>query len=350
VTRDIIGFITLIAGTLAALPAQAQETRFRIKQLIISGDDNVHATAINGHGTIVATLYAGITDAPSAIAINGRAITTLPVPQTSYSALNPIAINDKGDILGWARGNFYGIAQMFLLQGGTYNQAYQAVVIEPGSNASYFSPDPMGLSKTDEVFYNTLFGLSDPIGTNYGKPPHLHNVPQMNRFTVIQSINDYGVVAGTSYSLSGVHTMFAGRGKDFITITPPGSINTHGGFINDSGAVAGSYEDANRAQHGFIYAAGAYTIFDVPAPSGSVTVTGFNNKGRVVGTYTNANTGKVHCFLYNGTSVSTFGTFPAYEAVAVALSDRGAMVVSNQISSEKPKYLSYAVSCTGAGC
>ncbi len=346
-TREIIGFITLLA---VSMPAQAQETRFRIRQLIVSGDDNVHATAINGEGTIVGTLYAGITDAPTAIAINGNSITTLPLPQASYSALNPTAINDKGDILGWARGSFYGIAQMFLLQGGTYNQAYQAVVIEPGSNAQYLSPDPMGLSKTDEVFYNTLFGLSDPIGTNYGKPPHLHNVPQMNRFTVIQSINDYGVVAGTSYSLSGIHAMFAGRGNDFVTITPPGSTNTFGGFINDKGAVAGSYADANRADHGFVYAAGAYTTFDVPAPAGTVTVTGFNNKGRVVGTYTNAKTGKVHCFLYNGSAVSSFGTFAPYSAVSVALSDRGGMVVSSQIDSEKPKYVSYGVTCTGAGC
>jgi hypothetical protein len=345
------GFITLLAAALAAAPAaQAQQTRFRIRQLIVSGDDNVHATAINSQGTIVATLYAGITDVPSAIAISGNTITTLPVPLASYSALNPTAINDAGDILGWARGGFFGIAQMFLLQGSTYNQAYQAVVIEPGQNSQYFQPDPMGLSKTDEVFYNTIFGLSDPIGNNYGKPPHLHNVPAMNRFTVIQSINAYGVVAGTSYSLSGIHTMFAGRDKTFITITPPGSINTYGGYINDSGAVAGSYKDATQAYHGFIYQAGAYSIFDVPAPAGTVTVTGFNGKGRVVGTYTNANTGKVHCFLYNGSTVSSFGTFAQSDSVSVALSDRGGMVVSSQIDSEKPKYLSYAVSCTGAGC
>ncbi len=348
--RQNTGLVALLACCLPVLSAQAQATRFHIKPLIISGDDNVQATAINSSGTIVGTLYAGITDAPSAIAINGNAITTLPLPQSGYSALNPRAINDAGDILGWARGSFYGIAQMFLLQGDTYNPAYQEVVIEPGSNAQYLSPDPMGLSDNGKVSYNTIFGLSDPIGNHYGTPGHFHSVPEMSRFTVIQSINAHGLVAGTSYSLSGIHAMFLGRGKDFITVTPPGSINTFGGYVNDSGAVAGSYKDASRAYHGFIYSGGTYTTFDMPVAAGTVTTTGFNNKGRVVGTFTNPTTGKIHCFLYNGSVVSSFGTFPSNETVSVAISNSGGMVVNSQIPSEKPKYLSYKVSCTGTGC
>jgi probable HAF family extracellular repeat protein len=348
--RHFFGFTALAACCLPALSAQAEATRFRIKPLIIKGDDNIEATAINSGGTIVGTLYAGITDAPSAIAISGNTVTALPLPQANYSALHPTSINAEGDILGWARGPFDGIAQMFLFQDGAYNQAYQEVVIEPGSNAQYLSPDAMGVSKTGKVFYNTIFGLSDPIGNHYGKPPHFRTVPEMNRFTVILSINDHGVVAGTSYSLSGIHAMFEGSGKDFVTITPPGSINTIGGFVNNSGAVAGSFKDASRAYHGFVYNGSAYTVFDMPVAAGTVTATGFNNKGRVVGTYTSASNGKIHCFLYNGSVVSSFGTFPSSETVSVAIGDGGGIVVNSQIPSEKPKYLSYAVYCTGTGC
>jgi probable HAF family extracellular repeat protein len=331
------------------LMAQAQETKFTTRQIIIAGDDNVQATSINNPGTIVGTLYAGITDAPSGIAINGKTVTTLPAPGGSFGVLYPRAINDNGDILGWARGSIEGNADVFLLQGGTYNTAYQATVIEPGGNANAFLPDPMGLTAKDQVFFNIIVSLSGPIGTQYGRPPHYRSVPSFGRFTVLQSIDSSGIVAGTAFSFNGVRTMFMGRGKNFATVLPPGSTNTAGGFLNNKGALAGSYRDS-VGWHAFVYQGGNYTSFDMPEAAGTVAVTGINNKGRVVGTYTSVANGNIYGFLYNGSTVSSFGKYGGTDNVSVTLNDQGAMVVTRQIQSREPKYLSYRVSCSGTGC
>ncbi len=342
--------LAMLTATTTLCSAASAQTNFHIKQIIIAGDVNVNATAINNKGSIVGTLYAGITDDPSGIEIDGTTVTTLPLPQASYGALNPMAINQNGDILGWARGSFLGIAQTFLLQGGAYNPAYQQVVIEPGQYAADFLPDPMGLTNTDKIFFNTVFGLSDPVGTSYGKPPNFHHAPDEGRFTVLQSIDEAGTVVGTSFSFSGIHTMFAGSGKTFVTITPPGSTNTLGGYQNNKGAIAGSYVDASRTYHGFVYQAGNYTSFDMPEAAANIAVTGINNAGRVVGRYAAASNGKIHAFLYNGNTVSSFGLYNSTDNVAVALNDRGIMVVARQIAGEKPSYESYRVICSGTGC
>jgi probable HAF family extracellular repeat protein len=157
------------------------------------------------------------------------------------------------------------------------------------------------------------------------------------------------MIAGTSFSLSGIRTMFEGKGKNFSSVLPPGSINTLGGFLNNTGAIAGSYIDASRAYHGFVYQSGTYTTFDMPVTASEIAVTGIDDNGRVVGYYTSVTKPKVHAFLYNGSTVSTFGDFPQYNNVAVVINNSGVMAVSSQWPNAN-KYLSYRVTCSGTGC
>jgi probable HAF family extracellular repeat protein len=352
--RRKIALLAALSAGAPMLSAQAQTAKFHLKQLLVAGDDNVQATAINDSGVIVGTVYAGITDVGTGIEIVGNKITTLPAPSTVFTAFNPRAINAAGDIFGWGRNPGLGNAQSFLLQGGTYNTAYEQNVILPSNIAAHVVPQVMGLTDSDEIFFNTITSLSGPLLTQYGIPPNFMSAPPGNRYTLIQSINNAGTIAGTAFSFSGIRTMFEGQGTNFNAVLPPGSINTLGGFLNNTGAIAGSYVDASHVYHGFVYQSGTYTTFDMPVAASEVSVTGINDSGRVVGYYTSGKKPKIHAFLYNGTTVSTFGVFPQFNNVNVVINNSGVMAVSSQWpdlgNGPNNKYVSYRVTCSGAGC
>ena len=48
------------------------------------------------------------------------------------------------------------------------------------------------------------------------------------------------------------------------TIDPPGSVYTLAYALNDSGQIAGYYEDSSQHWHGFVYGDSTYTLIDVP--------------------------------------------------------------------------------------
>ena len=335
----------------AAMPAFAQSTSLRARLMTLQGDDNINATSVNTKGVIVATVYAGITDAPSGVKIDGKIVTALPAP-TGWGALNPRVINDKGDILGWARHAGSGAlngTDMFLLQSGSFNTAYQSTLIEPGSNISGDMPLPMALTNNLKVSFNTLYSLSGPVGTSYGKPPHFKSVPPLNRFVHVNSINESGMVAGVSYSFSGISSVFEGVAGNFSTVAPPNASRVAGGWLNASGTLAGSFEDTSGAWHGFVYQAGAYTVFDMPEAASTISVNAINDSGRVVGSFIASN-GTQRGFLYNGSVVTAFGRFPGSDTLTLAIGNGGAILLSDEIPASEPKFLSYKVSCAGSGC
>ncbi len=343
----------VMTGLAPGVAARAQTTTFAIKPIVIAGDDNVQATALNDAGVIVGSLYAGITDAESGFSIAGNTVTTLPAPNTSGNGFNPRAIDAAGNIYGWghtAIGTAGAALTYYLSSNGTYNTNYQSIVVAPGSFEPHIIPVAMGLNAKGEVFFNTIYSLSGPVGSNYGKPPNYRSAPPIDRFTEIESLNLSGEIVVEGYSFNGVTSLFVGSGQSFTQVLPAGSINTRGGLLNDGGSVAGSYLDASRAPHGFVYRAGVYKTFDMPEAASAVTVTGFNNSGRVVGTYTASSNGNQHGFLFNESTVSTFGAFAGLDTVKLAISNKGAIIVADQINTQTPKYLSYRVTCSGAGC
>ena len=332
------------------VPAFAQTTKLPLRLLTIQGDDNINATSVNTSGAIVATLYAGITDAPSGVEIVGKTVTTLPQPD-GWAGFNPRVINDRGDILGWARhagsGSLNG-TDMFLLKGGSFNGAYQSTLIEPGSNIASDMPLPMALTNNLKVSFNTLYSLSGPVGTSYGKPPHFKNVPPLNRFVHVNSINQSGTIAGVSYSFSGISSVFEGIKGNFSTIAPPNASRVAGGWLNNNGALAGSFEDTN-GWHGFVYQGDTYTVFDMPEAASTISTNAINDSGRVVGSFIASN-GTQRGFLYNGSTVTAFGRFPGADTLTPAIGNGGTILLSDEIPASEPKFLSYKVMCSGAGC
>ncbi len=345
--------MAMVSALLPSLAANAQTTQFRLKQIVIAGDDNVQATALNDAGVIVGSLYAGITDDESGFSIAGNTVTTLPPPNMSGNGFNPRAIDPAGNIYGWAHtaiGSGGSALTYYLSNNGTYNAAYQSLLLAPGTFEAHIIPVAMGLNAKGEVFFNTIYSLDDPVGANYGKPPNYKTPPSVDRFTEIESLNNSGTIVEEGFSFTGDYSLYVGKGKAFTQVLPAGSINTRGGLLNNAGAVAGSYLDASHQPHGFVYAGGNYTVFEIPEPATAVLATGFNDMGRVVGSYTSAANGKQHGFLYNGTTVSTFGAFGKNDTVKLAINNKGNIIVSDQIYTTNLKYLSYAVSCHGAGC
>ncbi len=131
----------------------------------------------------------------------------------------------------------------------------------------------------------------------------------LGSFPVINSINDRGAAAGTFSPFA--PSVFLYSGGQYVTIAPPAAISSEGGYVNNSGRVAGTYQDKQGAWHGFVYRAGKYASFDMPGTVTSITVRAINNKGRVVGTFVGGKSGLQQIFLYNGSTVSVFGKYAA---------------------------------------
>src|SRR5262249_46741046 len=66
---------------------------------------------------------------------------------------------------------------------------------------------------------------------------------------------------------------------------PDGATYTQANAINNSGTIAGTFEDTSNAEHGFVRAAdGTFKTFDVDGAS-YTDVRFVNNKGEIAGTY-----------------------------------------------------------------
>jgi hypothetical protein len=172
---------------------------------------------------------------------------------------------------------------------------------------------------------------------------------------MLYSINNFGWVAGTA--IAPVHhgeiiAVFAGPNGKARVLLPPGAISSTGGFVNDLNQVAGAYNDG-ETQHGFVYKYGHYATFDMPTPISinSLGVGAINDNGRVVGEYSDAVTGKLTIFWYNGTDVSTFPVSDAGPGgAAFAFNNRGELIISYTTNaSPLSSPVAYRVRCGGRG-
>jgi hypothetical protein len=91
------------------------------------------------------------------------------------------------------------------------------------------------------------------------------------------------------------------QSQSYITIDPAGSISTSPASISPAGEIAGTYQDANSALHGFLRAKdGTITTIDAPgaldAPYVGTSSAVITPQGLIVGIYTDANYNQ-HMFL-----------------------------------------------------
>jgi len=111
--------------------------------------------------------------------------------------------------------------------------------------------------------------------------------------------------------------------ESFTSFDPAGSTYTFAAGINESGTVAGYYQDSREAGHGFLRTSdGKITTFD---PNGSIftEATGINDKGEIAGWYRDES-GTFYSFV-RGTdgTIKTFNPTQGYEPGTVGLNAKG---------------------------
>lgn len=157
--------------------------------------------------------------------------------------------------------------------------------------------------------------------------------------TTAQSINDTGTVAGGFNDPNGFHGFVRASDGTITTFDVPGFASSQVEFlmssrINAGGAVVGFFLDSDIASHGFLRAAdGTVTVLDAPG-AGAVAGTGtqatdINASGVVVGGLSGVAAGPSHSFLR--AADGTYTVFDPPEAgskgsTARGINDSGAII------------------------
>jgi hypothetical protein len=160
-------------------------------------------------------------------------------------------------------------------------------------------------------FYNDASGNSHgyTFSINSGKFSADINDPH-GVSTVSAAINDKGNIAGFYTDSIGVTHGFLDNHGHFTTVNAPGATTTELLGMNDQGIAVGE-AIVGGVTHGIIYNSntGAFTRLDDPNAVGSTVLNGINDKGDIVGFYSDA-VGNTHGLLAvrdTGPEISTVG-------------------------------------------
>jgi probable HAF family extracellular repeat protein len=259
----------LVLGLGPVLSAES----YTFTSLLFPGGNSV-ASGINDLGTIV-----GFPGAAQSWVWQNGTYTLLVVGSVFTSATG---INVRGDIVGTYSSTGFGNGQGFILQGSVLTP-----IDFPG--LAMFGTFPKGINSRVEI-----------VGVYIGDDSRFHGfLREKDQYTAIDvpfqgasntealGINDCGEIVGSYTGSDGNVHGFVKEGSSFHSIDFPGATSTSAAGINNRGEIVGSYTD-NSGTHGFIFANGVFTRFDVSFPGISVTRTaaaGINDLGEIVGSY-----------------------------------------------------------------
>jgi probable HAF family extracellular repeat protein len=103
--------------------------------------------------------------------------------------------------------------------------------------------------------------------------------------TQCNAINDAEIIVGW-YETDHTENGFIYQNGTYTLLDFPGAVGTYPMTINNSGVVAGYFQEADGNTHGFTYQNGTFTQVDLPPQQAIVTaVTGINDAGVLVGSY-----------------------------------------------------------------
>jgi hypothetical protein len=152
--------------------------------------------------------------------------------------------------------------------------------------------------------------------------------PPGTTMTDAWSINSSGTVVGAYTDSSGVyHGFILSNGKYTSFDAPGGSILTEITGINDEGAITGIFDDSTGVEHGFVQYKGKFNQIDYPINGVAATATDrINASGEIVGLYGTSTSGPFSGYqAKNG--VFTTITFPgSFETRTRGLNDKGVVV------------------------
>jgi hypothetical protein len=197
---------------------------------------------------------------------------------------------------------------------GYYNQ--------PGGNLSYIytggalipfafpgagaGTDAAGINDSGQIvgFYNPGAGARGPTAfiDNGGLSPFSSGIEP---YTILSDINDAGTAVGYTYGATASSTqgiVESGGGVKILN-NPAATQGTYPQAINDSGTIAGYYQDGSGS-HSFTYTGGVFAPLADPSASGNSTFAeGINDAGTVAGWFTDGS--GTHGFIDNGGSFTT---------------------------------------------
>jgi YVTN family beta-propeller protein len=142
--------------------------------------------------------------------------------------------------------------------------------------------------------------------------------------TTVEGINNKGAMAGYYEDAQNVGHGFVLQNGVFTNIDFPNAVDTFAYGINDSGVVVGFYDDSLFASHGFLLSNGVYTTFD--HPNSDTVATGINNVGQIVGYYYQASSGKFVGFLLSGGTYSDINVPGSLGTEVFGINNVGAIV------------------------
>jgi len=178
------------------------------------------------------------------------------------------SINNAGQIVGTYRDSA-DLAHGFLFSGGVFTQ-----FDFPGS---------------PETFANGINNVGAIVGWN-GLSAYKYEAGSFTTFNVAGSIrtiavglNDLGDIVGSYIDTSNAGHGFLYQGGVFSTIDVPGAIDTAAYGVNNSLEIVGQ---APFVANGFLLIGGTTSpIPDVPGSFGTLSASGINNLGHIIGQY-----------------------------------------------------------------
>lgn len=127
--------------------------------------------------------------------------------------------------------------------------------------------------------------------------------------TLVSGINNSGRMAGAYQDAEGTfHGYITQKQGGFITIDFPNATGTFGNGLNDRSDVVGSYTDVSGNTHGFLLREGNFTTLDFPDAILTDPIA-INNKGQIAGFYESVDQG-FHGFLFDHGSFTSIDHNP----------------------------------------
>jgi hypothetical protein len=339
--------VSIFAVALAGVPSAGHAQAYFFRQYTLFGITNVTVTSVNDAGVAVGTYTFQSGGQVLDLGFSGKLGHAANLPMTGPGVAgatfidvpHPTGINDNNTIVGTYYDGTY--LDAFTFRNNTY--------ITGGG--AYHSPEDLVpyIGSADHIAYAIWTG--DAFASFAGKPGQEVPVtaPNAGLFTYVESVNNSFHIAG---SFSGIlynqltSAVFFGTVSHLRQIAPPGATYAYGGWVNDANQVAGAYTDKAGKIHGFIYNQKTYTTFDMPTqPVAALSVLGIDSKGRVVGAYSDSK--RQQGFVYSGRHVTILGTFPTPDKLGLSISYFGRYI---SLSDTAPGGVarSWLASCKGS--
>lgn len=289
--KPVFAALTLIA--LAGESGVAQEGTGTFVPIEVPGAPLTAARAITADGRIVG--FYGVVNAQHGFLLADGTLTTIDVPEPEARWTNIFGINARGDIVG-------AFGDKDLLQHGFVWAAHGQFTVIDGPSSTDDGPTirtlAKGINAAGDVtgYYDTahkrhgfllrrdgVFTTIDLEGTQ-GPPPN---------GTFAQWINARGAIVGSFFNGSVHGFLMSDETVTQLDVPFPNAINTNAPGLNDRGDVVGFYTDTvTRRVLAFRRDPdGHYESFEAATtetPASATIPTGINTPGDIVGQYTHA--------------------------------------------------------------